>query len=85
MRESTLGAGLYWPKSEHRVTDGLEIKGKWRIAGSPSQSFEVFVTTDRNLSFQQNVQSLGIGVVVMTAHTNRSTDLQTCDQSCQLY
>ena len=40
-----------------------------------SQSFDVFVTVDRNLSFQQNVGSLPIAIVVLAAKTNRLADL----------
>jgi Domain of unknown function (DUF5615) len=41
-----------------------------------SQNFDVFVTVDRNLSFQQNIVSFAIAVVVLRAKTNRLTDLQ---------
>ena len=37
--------------------------------------FEVFVTMDRNLSYQQNVAAAGIAVVVLRARTNRLQDL----------
>jgi len=37
--------------------------------------FDVFVTVDRNLSFQQNLVSLPIAVVVLQAKTNRLADL----------
>ena len=37
--------------------------------------FEVFVTVDRNLSFQQNLARLRIAVVVLHAHSNRFQDL----------
>jgi hypothetical protein len=38
-----------------------------------SQHFDVFVTLDRNLSFQQNLDSFSIAVVVLSARTsNRS-------------
>jgi predicted nuclease of predicted toxin-antitoxin system len=40
-----------------------------------SDQFEVFVTVDRNLSFQQNVQASRIAVVVLRAKTNRLADL----------
>jgi hypothetical protein len=40
-----------------------------------SKSFDVFVTVDRNLSFQQNVGRLPISVVVLAARTNRLADL----------
>jgi predicted nuclease of predicted toxin-antitoxin system len=39
--------------------------------------FEVFVTTDRNLSFQHNLQRFNIAVVVLTARTNRLGDLRS--------
>ena len=37
--------------------------------------FEVFVTMDRNLSYQQSVAGAGIAVVVLRARTNRLQDL----------
>jgi hypothetical protein len=41
-----------------------------------AEHFDVFVTVDRNLSFQQNLVSLSIAVVVLQAKTNRLTDLR---------
>lgn len=41
-----------------------------------SQHFDVFVTVDRNLSFQQNLKSYSIAVVVLQARTNRLADLR---------
>jgi hypothetical protein len=40
-----------------------------------SQAFDVFVTVDRNLSFQQNVATWPIAVIVLQARTNRLGDL----------
>ncbi len=40
------------------------------------QSFDVFVTTDRNLSFQQNLGLLPIAVIVLRARTNCLADLR---------
>ena len=39
-------------------------------------AFDVFVTTDRNLSFQQNLDTLPLPVIVLTARTNRLADLE---------
>ncbi len=39
------------------------------------EAFDVFVTVDRNLMFQQNVASLQIAVIVLRARTNRLADL----------
>src|ERR1700681_4557725 len=41
-----------------------------------SEEFDVFVTVDRNLSFQQNLAPLTIAVVILEAPTNRLADLQ---------
>jgi len=38
--------------------------------------FDVFVTVDRNLSFQQDIVSFTIAVVVLQATTNRLADLR---------
>jgi hypothetical protein len=41
-----------------------------------SKHFDVFVTVDQNLSFQQNVSSLPIAVIVLRARSNRLADLK---------
>jgi hypothetical protein len=41
-----------------------------------SQAFDVFVTVDRNLAFQQNVETLATAVIVLRAPTNRLADLK---------
>jgi hypothetical protein len=41
-----------------------------------SKHFDVFVTVDRNLSFQQNLEIFSIAVVVLQAKTNRLADLK---------
>jgi hypothetical protein len=40
------------------------------------QPFEVFVTVDRNLSFQQNLTNYNIAVIILRARTNRLQDLR---------
>jgi hypothetical protein len=41
-----------------------------------SKQFDAFVTVDRNLSFQQDLVSFSIAVVVLQARTNRLADLR---------
>jgi hypothetical protein len=41
-----------------------------------ARHFEVFVTVDRNLSFQQNLASFPIAVIVLQAKTNRLAELR---------
>jgi hypothetical protein len=40
-----------------------------------TRHFDVFVTVDRNLSFQQNAQAYRIAIVVLCAKTNRLADI----------
>lgn len=41
-----------------------------------SQSFDVFVTVDRNLSFQQNLPAFSIAVIVLRATSNRLAEVR---------
>lgn len=41
-----------------------------------AKEFAVFVTVDRNLSFQQNLVAFDIAVIVLRARSNRLADLQ---------
>ena len=40
------------------------------------KQFDVFVTVDRNLSFQQHLSQFSIAVIVLQASTNRLKDLR---------
>lgn len=40
------------------------------------KEFDVFITVDRNLSFEQNLPKFNIAVVVLKAHSNRLADLR---------
>jgi len=40
-----------------------------------SGQFDVFVTVDANLKYQQNLSALKVGVVVLRAHSNDLSDL----------
>jgi hypothetical protein len=41
-----------------------------------SGCFDVFLTVDRNIGFQQNVTEFGVAVIVMVAEGNRLQDLR---------
>jgi hypothetical protein len=41
-----------------------------------SAQFDVFVTVDRNLSFQQDILSFSIALVILQARSNRLADLR---------
>jgi predicted nuclease of predicted toxin-antitoxin system len=38
--------------------------------------FDVFITADRNLSFQQNLSSFDLSLIVLQAQSNRLADLK---------
>ena len=38
--------------------------------------FDVFITVDQNLAFQQNLKSVKIAVIVLSTRTNRFDDIQ---------
>jgi hypothetical protein len=41
-----------------------------------AEQFDVFVTVDRNLSFQQNLGSFPIAIIVLRGKSNRLADLR---------
>lgn len=47
-----------------------------RLLSLAEQEFDVFITVDRNLSFQQNLPKFNIAVIVLHAKTNRLVDLK---------
>lgn len=68
-----------------RELTGCEVKSAARVGWGGFENgdlfekaqaeFDVFVTTDRNLSFQQNVPSFHIAVIVLDSPSNRFEDL----------
>jgi hypothetical protein len=54
---------------------GWTTIGNGELLTLASEHFDVFVTVDRNLSFQQNLVYFSIAVVVLHAKTNRLADL----------
>ena len=47
-----------------------------QLLKAAAEHFDVFVTVDRNLSFQRNLGSYPIAIVVLHAETNRLADLK---------
>ena len=46
-----------------------------KLLALAQSEFDIFVTVDRNLSFQQNLPSFTIAVILLSANTNRIDDL----------
>jgi predicted nuclease of predicted toxin-antitoxin system len=55
---------------------GWAGKSNGELLTLAARDFDVFLTTDRNLSFQQNVSVVDIAVVVLVAQSNRIEDLK---------
>jgi hypothetical protein len=72
-----------WRLSRHIV--GHEVKTARQMGWSAIKNgellalaageFDIFITVDRNLAFQQNLMALPIAVLVLEARTNRLADL----------
>jgi hypothetical protein len=63
------------PRSQHRTPNGLDDNRNGALLSLASEHFDVFITVDRNLSFQQNLSLWPIAVVVLQARSNRLADL----------
>ncbi len=55
---------------------GWASKKNGELLALAEPEFDVFLTVDRNLSFQQEISRLQIAVVVLVAKGNRHSDLQ---------
>lgn len=55
---------------------GWASKQNGELLQLAESQFDVFLTVDRNLSFQQDVTRFKIAVVVMVAKSNKYSDLQ---------
>lgn len=55
---------------------GWAGKQNGELLALASRQFDVFLTVDRNLSLEQNVNKSNIAVVVMVAKGNKRSDLQ---------
>ena len=63
----------------HRVTTvgkaGWSGAKNGRLLRQAAGEFDVFITVDRNLSFQQNLVDVDLAVIVLCAPSNRLQDL----------
>ena len=55
---------------------GWASKKNGELLALAESDFDVFLTVDRNLSFQQNIDRFNVAVVVLVAKSNRHSDLQ---------
>ena len=55
---------------------GWATKKNGELLTLAETEFDVFITVDRNLSFQQNLPSFNIAVLILHAPSNRLADLR---------
>ena len=55
---------------------GWASKRNGELLALAARDFDVFLTADRNLSYQQDVLAFNIAVVVLVAQSNRIDDLR---------
>ena len=55
---------------------GWASKSNGELLALAAADFDVFLTSDRNLSHQQNLSAFDIAVVVLVAASNRIDDLR---------
>ena len=51
-----------------------------KLAGA--QGFEVFVTVDKGIPYEQNLTKQGIAILILRARSNRLADLLPCAPNC---
>ena len=56
---------------------GLKGVKNGALLRSASGKFDVLITVDQNIPFQQNLSDLSIAIVIMVARSNRYSDLKT--------
>ena len=55
---------------------GWATKKNGELLTLAKAEFDVFITVDRNLSFQQNISGFNIAVLILRAPSNRLADLR---------
>jgi hypothetical protein len=60
------------------TVDDVKLKGfkNGRLLRAVAGNYDVLITVDRNIPYQQNASSLGIANLILAAKSNRYTDLQ---------
>ena len=71
-RLGPLLVGHVWDSVRRQGWAGFK-NGKLLAAASPH--FDVLLTADKNMEYQQNLATLPMAIVVMLAHSNRMDDL----------
>lgn len=52
----------------------MERKREWQTVEICADEFDVFITTDRGIPHQQNLDNFEIGIILLEAESNRIED-----------
>jgi hypothetical protein len=52
------------------------LKNGVLLAAAEAASFEILITTDQEIPYQQNLEGLRISIIILCARTNRLADLE---------
>ncbi len=58
------------------------LKNGELLAGAEHSGFQVFLTLDKGIAYQQNLASRGIAIIIVRAKSNRLVDLLPHADSC---
>lgn len=67
---------LTWHEVKTVPQMGWSAKKNGELLALAETEFDVFITVDRNLSFQQNLPKFNIAVLILHAPSNRLADLK---------
>ena len=54
----------------------MDESGQWRTPTPRRRHFDIVLTADQNIEFQQNLKTLPVAVVVLVAASNRLESLE---------
>ena len=78
--DESLPHGLAALITNHQIStvrhEGWASVKNGKLLALAATKFDVFITADRNLEFQQNLTKLPVAVVVLVARKNRVQDLE---------
>jgi hypothetical protein len=75
MRPSRIGAVLVRARMQDRSGNGMGRSQNGRLLALAQRNFDVFLTVDQNLTFQQNLGGFNIAVLIVPAPSNDIADL----------
>jgi hypothetical protein len=54
----------------------VERKAKWELLEQAAETFDVLVTMDKGFEYQQNISEYAIGVIIISAKSNKLQHIQ---------